>query len=209
MLLFAHTGITLGIFSLSHHIFSRISLYRKKEIKFVSFAKSSISFSRSPANPDPPANSKKWYIDYRFVLLGSVFPDIVDKPLGMLIFANPIANGRVYTHTIIVNLILVLIGICLVKRKRPNFLIFSLASCFHLVLDEMWLTPQTLFWPLFGWGFPKEDISHWWEGIFQALFTNPWVYVPEVIGAVVIITFGLTLIKRRAIGKFLFQGIMR
>ena len=205
MLLFAHTGITLGVFSLSCRIFSKLSSYRK-EMKFVSSAKLSTLSPASSTNSDPPAKSKKWHIDYRFVLLGSMFPDIVDKPLGMLIFAGSIANGRVYTHTLLINLILVLIGIYLLKRRGPNFLIFSGCSCFHLILDEMWLTPKTLFWPVFGWGFPKENLSRWLENIFQALFTNPWVYVPEAIGAGIIITFGLTLIKRRAIGKFLLQG---
>jgi len=205
MLLFAHTGITLGVFSLFYSISSKLSSYRKK-VKFVASAKLSTLSPGAYANSDPPAKSKKWHIDYRFILLGSMFPDIVDKPLGMLIFAGSIANGRVYTHTLLINLILVLIGIYLLKRRGPNFLIFSGCSCFHLVLDEMWLTPKTLFWPLFGWRFPKENLSHWWENIFQALFTNPWVYVPEAIGATVIIIFGLILIKRRAIGKFLFQG---
>lgn len=205
MLLFAHTGITLGVFSLSYRIFSKLLSYRK-EVKFISSIKSPAFSPTSSINSDPPAKSKKCHIDYRFVLLDSMFPDIVDKPLGMLIFAGLIANGRVYTHTLLINLILVLIGIYLLKRRGPNFLIFGSCSCFHLVLDEMWLTPKTLFWPVFGWGFPKENLSQWWENIFQALFTNPWVYVPEVIGATVIITFGLALIKRRAIGKFLLQG---
>ncbi len=85
----------------------------------------------------------KWHIDYRFVLLGSMFPDIADKPIGMLIFANAIASGRVYFDTLLVNLILLLFGFYLLRRKRPHFLIFSLAFSFHLVLDRMWLFPAT------------------------------------------------------------------
>jgi len=162
----------------------------------------------SPVNPDPPANSKKWHIDYHFILLGSMFPDIVDKPLGMLIFANLIANGRVYTHTLLVNLMLVLIGIYLLRRKGPNFLTFSLSSCFHLILDEMWLDVQTLLWPLYGWGFPKKDISHWWVNTFQGLFTNPWVYIPEIIGAMILARLGLMLIKKRMVDEFLFRGTL-
>lgn len=205
MLLLAHTGVTLGVLNLSYRVFSK---FKRKKGKSVFSAKLSISLSPSPSIDPPSVNSKKWHMDYRFVLLGSMFPDIIDKPLGMLIFAGSIANGRVYTHTLFVNLILVLIGIYLIKRKKPNFFIFSLSSCFHLVLDEMWLTPQTFFWPIYGWGFPKEDVSHWWSNIFSALFTNPWVYVPEIIGAAIIIIFGSTLIKRRAIGKFLVEGML-
>ena len=205
MLLFAHTGLTLGVIGLSCRVFSKLSSHRGRKVKPIP----SPVLSLSSTNSDLPADSRKWQVDYRFILLGSMFPDIVDKPLGMLIFAGSIANGRVYTHTLIVNITLVLIGIYLIKRKKPNFFLFSISSCFHLVLDEMWLTPKTLFWPFFGWGFPRENLSCWWENIFQALFTNPWVYVPEIIGALIITVFGLILIKRRMLGKFLSQGIIR
>ena len=205
MLLFAHTGLTLGVIGLSCRVFSKLSSHRGRKVKPIP----SPVLSLSSTNSDPPVDSRKWQVDYRFILLGSMFPDIVDKPLGMLIFAGSIANGRVYTHTLIVNITLVLIGIYLIKRKKPNFFLFSISSCFHLVLDEMWLTPKTLFWPFLGWGFPRENLSCWWENIFQALFTNPWVYVPEIIGALIITVFGLILIKRRMLGKFLSQGIIR
>lgn len=207
MLLLAHTGITLGIFYLLHRTFSKLSFSRKKEKKFASPAQKPSRLSLSPS-PDPalPAPSKNWQIDYRLILLGSIFPDIIDKPLGMLLFANLIANGRTYSHTIAINLILILIGLYLLKRKKPNFLIFGLSSCFHLVLDKMGQTPQTLFWPYYGWQFPKVEIISWWEYIFQGIFTNPWVYVPEIIGAIILNGFGILLIKKKMVGKFLLKG---
>lgn len=205
MLLLAHTGITLGIFNLLRRVFSRISL-NIEEREILVRTGSPMFPPRIFSNPDPPENYKKWHIDYRFVLLGSVFPDVIDKPLGMILFAGMIANGRIYTHTFLVNLILVLVGIYLLKKKKINFLMFSLCSCFHLVLDKMWLNSETLFWPLYGWGFPKEDISHWWENMLQSLLANPWAYVPEVIGAIILITFGLTLIKRKTVSEFLSKG---
>jgi len=207
MLLLAHTGITLGVFDLCRRIYSRISSHpEKKKKKLVYIAKSSPTLFESSPNPDPLKNPEKRHIDYRFILLGSIFPDIVDKPLGMLIFSGVIANGRIYTHTLLVNLVLLFMGMYLLKRKGANFLAFSLASCFHLVLDEMWLDLQTLLWPLYGWGFPKQVISHWWEHILQGLFTNPWVYLPEIIGAVILLGFGIVLAKRRMMKEFLFRG---
>ena len=194
MLVFGHTGITLGIFNLSH---SLLSGYFSNPA-FMSVSTKSAS-----------TNSTKWHIDYRLVLLGSMFPDIIDKPIGILIFANAIANGRVYFHTLLVNLILLLVGFYLLKRKRPHFLIFSLASCFHLVLDRMWLFPTTFLWPLYGWRFPQGDISHWWQNMLNGLLTNPWVYWPEIIGATILLTFTIILIKKEAVGKFLLKGIAR
>jgi len=219
MLLLAHTGITLGFVNLACRILLKITSCRGKKSKdkgasFKKIKKLASARSGPPANSDPlinsysPANSTNLKVDYRLVLLGSMFPDIVDKPLGMLIFPDLIANGRIYTHTLLVNLILVVAGIYLFKRKKPCFLFFSLSSMFHLILDRMWLTPQTLFWPLYGWGFSKEDISSWWENIFQALFKDPSVYLPEIMGATILAAFGIILIKRKALGKFLLEGTL-
>lgn len=205
MLLLAHTGITLGIFNLCCKVFSRIASFKEKKVKEkVSPAKLPDS---TTGDPDPPGKIQKLEVDFRLVILGSMFPDMVDKPVGMFIFANFIANGRIYTHTLLFNLILVTIGIYfLIKRKRVNFFIFGLSSCFHLLLDEMWLTPRTLFWPLYGWDFPREDISHWWENIFQVLCSNPRVYVPEIIGIIILLGIGIKLIKIGMVREFLSQG---
>ncbi len=185
MLILAHTGITFGLFKLISQILFKV----KRDLSF--------------KNSDPPAKIK---VDYRLIFLGSMFPDIIDKPLGMLIFSNLIANGRIYTHTLLVNLLLVFIGTYLTRRKKFNFLIFSLSSCFHLVLDEMWKTPRTLLWPLYGLEFPRGDISHWWEHILYGLLANPWVYVPEIVGGAILFAFCFILIKRNMLGKFLLQG---
>ena len=45
-------------------------------------------------------------IDYRLVLLGSMLPDIIDKPLGGFIFKDALGSGRIYAHTLIFLLLL-------------------------------------------------------------------------------------------------------
>jgi len=200
MLLFAHTGLTLGLFALTRRIISPVFFSGKKSVSNKPTEANSLFIQAKPSHP--------WPIDYRIVLLGSMFPDIIDKPLGMLFFPHLLGAGRIYAHTLLVNAVLVLIGIFLLKKKR-GFLVFSLASCFHLVLDQMWLTPKTLLWPLYGWRFPPSDIPHWWQNMFQALFSNPLVYLPEIMGLVILIIFGLRLLKKRMLFKFLSEGITR
>lgn len=194
MLLFGHTGITLGIFSLSCRLLSACFSHPA----FMPVSTKSAS-----------TNSRKWHIDYRLVLLGSIFPDIIDKPIGILIFANAIANGRVYFHTLLLNLILLSVGFYLLKRKRPHFFIFSLASFFHLALDRMWRFPTTFLWPLYGWRFPQGDISNWWQKMLNALLTNSRVYWFEIVGATILLTFAIILIKKERVSKFLLKGISR
>jgi hypothetical protein len=42
--------------------------------------------------------------------------------------------------------------------KRGDTKILTLASCsiFHLIEDQMWASPRTLFWPFLGWRFCKN-----------------------------------------------------
>ena len=59
----------------------------------------------------------------------------------------------------------------------------------HLVLDEMWLEPQTLWWPLLGVEFPHYsgmDPVSWLEGLLHTIFTDPVVLLPELAGLVLL-----------------------
>ncbi len=70
----------------------------------------------------------------------------------------------------------------------------------HLVLDSMWETPQTLFWPLLGWRFPASTESSWtgWiANMFEGLKHDPVTYIPEVIGFFIVVGVISVLIKDR------------
>jgi hypothetical protein len=114
-----------------------------------------------------------------FVALGSMLPDIIDKPLGLIVFGTP-AMGRTFAHTL---LFLIIPGIAAIYRK--NILIASLAGgvMVHLALDYMWASPQILLWPLLG-GFPMSpyiDPISYLEELLAAL-RYPDVFVSECLG---------------------------
>jgi hypothetical protein len=96
-------------------------------------------------------------IDPAYLVIGSLLPDLIDKPLGTLIFPSAIANGRMITHTLLFSVTLSLLGIYLYV-KIGDIRVFTLAagSISHLVEDKMWKAPRTLFWPLIGWRFRKS-----------------------------------------------------
>ncbi len=73
----------------------------------------------------------------------------------------------------------------------------------HLLLDEIWLTPRTLFWPLLGFTFEKIDLVDWLSDIFHELFSKPGVYIPEAVGLAIVLWFGLTLVRRKKVGAFI------
>ena len=147
-------------------------------------------------------------IDPMFLAIGALIPDLIDKPLGRVIFASTFDSGRIIGHTLFFSLILFIIGLYLYD-KRTNIRVLSLAtgSFFHLIEDEMWKSPRTLFWPIFGLRFPKgspdktgimsiiNEIINGIENIFT-LHISP-ANIPELFGFGVIVILVLQwLIKR-------------
>ena len=84
--------------------------------------------------------------DLTCLALGSMLPDIIDKPLGLLVFGTP-AMGRTVAHTFLFLLIVLLLAIYFHDLRIASI---SGGVFAHFVLDLMWRTPVTLFWPLLG-----------------------------------------------------------
>ncbi len=57
-------------------------------------------------------------IDSKYLAIGALLPDLIDKPLGRVIFASTFENGRIIGHTLFFSLILFLIGLYLYKKKE-------------------------------------------------------------------------------------------
>ncbi len=146
-------------------------------------------------------------IDIRFLLIGALLADIIDKPLGILFFSETISNGRIYGHTLLFVVILAIGGLYLYRKLHKGWLLVIASSSFmHLILDEMWRTPQTLFWPLQGLSFEKIDLSNWVQGLYQALVTEPTISISEPVGAAVIIWFVWQLAHRGNLYAFILRG---
>lgn len=202
MLLFAHTGIPLAITWLSQKTAAQLklgALSRQPERVTGGNPGSTAQANLTQATPS--------HLDYRMLLLGSMLPDILDKPLGVWLMADVLSNGRIFGHTLLIALILFSVGIYLFSRSgRAGLFSLALGYVAHLFLDQMWLQPETLLWPLLGWSFPKGDVSHWVERIAELLMSKPGVYIPEIIGAICLVIFLAYTIRKRKIGHFLRTG---
>lgn len=174
MLLLAHVGITLGI-----------AKGVKKALKHFGI------------------NELAKNIDYRLVILGSVLPDIIDKPLGGIIFKETIGNGRIYSHTLFFLLFLSALAAYLwLKNRRPGLLVVAGGCIVHHILDGMWLYPRTFLWPAYGWAFPKGHPEKWLQ-LWLNLLNEPRYFLPEVIGGIIILCFVKNLFSRRKFVKFI------
>ncbi len=146
-------------------------------------------------------------IDIRLLLIGAILSDIIDKPLGHLIFRESLGNGRVFGHTLLFLIIISVAGFYLYNQRSKTWLLtISFGTFMHLILDQMWQSTQTLFWPLFGFTFPKGDITGWVENMWKAFITDPGVYIPEIVGGLVIIWFARILLRRGKIQSFFRHG---
>ncbi|MCL6479112.1 MAG: metal-dependent hydrolase [Peptococcaceae bacterium] len=178
MLILAHVGITAGLARAVENIVNRVN-----------------------------RGNHGFKFDYRLIVLGSMLPDIIDKPLGGVVLREMLGNGRIYSHTLLFSLFLLGAGMFL-RRKSRRSLCLALAGggLAHQVLDGMWLQPETFLWPAYGWGFPKESSAEWLRRWVESLQTDPMVYVPEIIGGLIILYFAADLIFRVKAKEFVQTG---
>ena len=190
MLILGHTGITLGAATL---IAGAVNSRQAAETAGISWF---ASLSR--------------YVDIRLLLVGSLLPDIIDKPLGQYFFRETFDNGRIFSHTLLFIILISAVGFFLYKRRRQVWMLALAAGSFlHLVLDEIWNTTATLFWPLMGFTFEKIELTGWASNILRSLLSEPAVYIPEAIGLAILLWFGLTLAARKKAGAFIKYGEIR
>jgi len=122
-------------------------------------------------------------MDLRMLVLGALLPDAVDTPIGLL-FYDRFGGVRLFSHGLVFASIVMVTVVLATRRGRPRKLWMPLAIglLFHLLLDAMWLAPETLWWPLLGVDFTpagagsvsdylSELVTDWrmWCGEFVGL----------------------------------------
>lgn len=135
------------------------------------------------------------------LLLGTVLPDLIDKPLyyGWVLFAGRasaqqslISGSRTFGHTLLLLVVVALFA--LIKRSRvAAALAIGIAThdLIDLVGDQIqlvmgWTQPvqgpegiNAFLWPLLGWHFPLS-VSSLGEHLGQ--IASPWILCGEVTG---------------------------
>lgn len=108
------------------------------------------------ANPRPAAvaSAHRNRIDYRFVALGALLPDLIDKPLTWFLFPNAFNDDHIFGHALLLPLSLLLLGLFFARRGDARPFLVGAGALTHLLVDPVVLYPQTLFWPLLGLEFP-------------------------------------------------------
>lgn len=114
--------------------------------------------------------SRRWFFP---VAIGSILPDLIDKPIGIVIFPEAIGNGRIIGHSLLFILILLIIAVLLWKY-RGTIAGFGLpiGALVHQILDSMWTSQASWFYPLYG-PFPRRDYSGFFPDYFSRSLEAP------------------------------------
>jgi len=159
---------------------------------------------------------KNILVNLKWIAFGALLPDFIDKPLGRIILAETIGSGRIFAHTLLFGVLLGLVAAYAFYQKGWKIpLIVAGASFCHLLEDQMWNSPEVLFWPLLGWKFPKDTISGGFIEYFMTILNNSYnpassgVFIPEIIGMGIILLFAVSRIRSKIDEKKIISQAMK
>ncbi len=123
-------------------------------------------------------------MDLRWVALGSILPDLIDKPIASILFHDTFQTHRIFGHALVFPVLLMVVGLVATTRgTAPRRAVFGvvLGVFVHLVLDGAWTAPEGFLWPFFGWTFPPVAGSDF-PTLVHRMITDPWVWAGEAAG---------------------------
>ena len=136
--------------------------------------------------------------DFRYVIIGSMLPDAMDKFVSLLTVGDIFTNGRVFGHS--------LLFVLLLASLNGNFIWLAGGSLVHDMLDNFWAFPGTFFWPLMGnfASYSVPDISYWIDNILL----QPYTVFGEIAGflALMHILFRHKLYDKDNLAHFMGTG---
>ncbi len=206
MLIFGHPGITLGAAVLLNSALTKGAFPHPK-------GSLESSPKMSAAGDYPSGRMASWFaslanrIDIRVLLIGSLLPDIIDKPLGHLFFRETFSNSRIFSHTLLFLILITIAGFILYRSRRKTWLFaLSFGTFTHLLCDQIWRIPQTLFWPMYGFAFIRKDLTRWLERMATNIVTDPPTYIPEIVGGIILILFLWVVVSNGKLRTFIRYG---
>lgn len=147
-------------------------------------------------------------VDLRVLLVGSLLPDMIDKPIGLLL--SGMFGYRLPGHSLLFLAVVAFAGLALYFSRHKNWLLVLAFGVFmHLVLDEMWLDTKALLWPLQGFSFPRIYHTDLWhspassEGIPPLKF-----YISEGVGMAVLGWIAWVVVRRGKVRAFIRRGLV-
>ncbi|MEM7134108.1 MAG: metal-dependent hydrolase [Chloroflexota bacterium] len=127
-------------------------------------------------------------VDYRWMALAAMGPDLIDKPLAWAYFYKRFKSAVLFAHTLLAFLLVAWLGFV----RFPTWAPYALAYLGHGVCDRIWSFTNTFYWPFRGWRFhvwgkqgsEQEEIS---RAYWIAFTRRPELWAWEVGGLLAMI----------------------
>ena len=209
MFIIGHAGITLGLgWLLDLSLQKKYGPVVNKPTHPQRNAGESSPYARKPLRGMAKLAYLIRRMDYRLLILGSLLPDIIDKPLGHWLFPDFFHNsGRIFAHSMLFLIIIGVIGIAAYRiRRGTGLLVLSSGIAMHLLTDAIWDDPKTALWPFLGWDFEAGHAGNFWSEIWESFTGSPYAIASEAIVAVIIIAFLIELVRKKHVYSFLRYG---
>jgi membrane-bound metal-dependent hydrolase YbcI (DUF457 family) len=148
-------------------------------------------------------------IDYRFILLGAILPDIIDVPLSF-VFGWPGHRGPAHTLLAVV-VVTVLVLVAFRGQRRLSWFGLGVGWLTHLVGDGMWLVPRTFLWPAFGTHFGGNPPEPYSLDLFAHPLSHLLTWGGELVGLGIVAWFWVAFRLGEADRRRQFQrdGLLR
>lgn len=121
-------------------------------------------------------------MDLRWLVLGGLLPDLIDKPLAWFVVPD-YQTARLWGHSLVFAALLLAVVVLATRRgtaERQRFIPVAIGVFMHLVLDIPFES-ETLWWPFLGTGFPPFEYSGL-ANLSAYFFQTPWLWIQEAIG---------------------------
>ena len=135
---------------------------------------------------------------------GAILPDLIDKPLGHIILAGTLDDGRIYFHGLVVLGIVLVAGLALwYLRHRPEGIALAAGIASHQLADQMWLIPVNWYYPFLG-PYPHGSYSGYFGSMLITELTSPteWLFGAAALLLAIWYFRGPPRIPARLLGLF-------
>jgi hypothetical protein len=132
-------------------------------------------------------------VEKRAFFLGTLLPDLIDKPLFYIPFwfthrrgdaAGILSGTHLFAHTGLFLLALAIVA-RLTRSLPTRALAIGVSTHFALDVVGCSMGAGTLFWPLFGWHFPAYPFRNLGQHLSTIL--NPITLTGELLGAAILL----------------------
>ncbi len=120
-------------------------------------------------------------LDYRLLAAAALLPDLLDKPLAILVFTDSHSSQNV-GHSLLLHGLALVVTLLAWRRAVPYVLAFN----GHLLADRMWHHTETFWWPFYGfdvfWQYKPMNTPGQMLDVYLDILTRyPQVWLVELI----------------------------